>query len=352
MNRFEYLDALKDALFGLPEATVTSIVADYERRFAERSTAGQSEEEIMASLGDPQKVAAEKRAALQFNTFKEKKSFANLVRLFFSLIGLAVFNLFMLVPGIMYMSLLFVAYVVSLVFYGSGILVTAASLAGVSGMALHDPFDRVVLEHHVAAANAAPPASPSVNPIASASAAAGASTKMPTTAKNAVQASDKGPASAMVAKGAATTRVVADQQADIDWNNSADRDGNIRIDDSGVRIGGNRIDETGVHIGNNHIDESGVHIGNSHIDESGVHGSVRIDDSGIRISDADDEDEPRVVIFGTDFLTESRPAQVAIGIVMVLAGIVMFLLCLVVSKLTWAGVCRLAQMEFNVLKNA
>ncbi len=321
MNRFEYLDALRDALFGLPEATVAAIMADYERRFAERSSAGQSEEEIMASLGDPKKVAAEKRAAVQFNTFKEKKSLGNLVRLFFSLVGLMVFNLFMLVPGIVYMSLLFAAYVVSLVFYGSGILVTAASLADVSGMALHDPFqhemverhvkafdkDELLIQHQSAAANAA------------SSASASASASVP---------ANKGSATATAAKSAAKdTKTVA-------------KDAGTAVKDAG-KVVADATDKQEVSDWNNSIDHSHLRVGN-----------INIDDSGIQIHDAEDEDMPRIITLGTDFLDESRPAQVAIGILMILSGIIMFLLCLVVSKLTWAGLCRLAQMEFSVLKNA
>jgi uncharacterized membrane protein len=371
MNRFEYLDALRDALFGLPEAAVASIVADYERRFAERSLAGQSEEEIMASLGDPKQIAAEKRATLQLNAFKEKKSVGNLVRLFFSLIGLFIFNLFMLVPSIIYLTLLLVAFVVSLVVYGAGIVVTAASLAGVSGLPMDDPFDHARIEHHASALDKYKGGGPTsidignkgiliqsqpqvaaagTNTSASTNAAASAAASANAGDKNALHPNNKVAASAVAAKGAASAK---DSASGAKNTASAGKDvalvtGDVISKQNDTEWNDNRDHDVDIEIGNN-----GVHIGNADIDDAGVRvGNLHIDDSGVRFIHAHGEDVPRFITFGNDFLSESRPAQVGIGISMVFSGIILFLLCLVVAKLTWIGICRLAQMEFSVLKNA
>ena len=48
----------------------------------------------------------------------------------------------------------------------------------------------------------------------------------------------------------------------------------------------------------------------------------------------------------------SRPFQASIGIGLILAGIISFLLCLTIARLTLLGIVSLVQMEFAVLKSA
>jgi len=334
MNRFEYLDALRDALYGLPEAQVAAIVADYERRFGERSAVGQSEEEIMASLGHPQAIAAEKRATARLNAVQDDKGPKNKGRAYkgvADLIGLMVFNLFLIVPAIIYLVLLLVAYVGSIAMYGVGILLAAASLAGVTGIAMDDPI------HHgevytVGRAKIDNQTSVDIDQggirvqsqlpgLAAASASTDAS------AKTSSSASANASASANVAgKPAVDAGVTA---------------GNAIAAAQGTesKAAANQKDDT----------ESGVIEWN---DDPYGNAHVNIDVSGIHIHAADDEGLPKVVTLGNHFLGESREAQVGLGVGLVLAGIFLFLLCLVVSKFTWIGLCRLAQMEFAVFKNA
>jgi uncharacterized membrane protein len=297
MNRFEYLDGLRDALYGLPETAVAAIVADYERRFTERSAAGQSEEEIMASLGDPQQVAAEKRAARRPEATAQKLGFVNLVRMFFSLIGLSIFNLFMVVPSIVYAALLFAAYATSLAFYGAGILVTAASLAGVGTAGWHEQPEH--MKTYVSDIATTPNAANTVGSANSASASAGNKTNDKANAKvdGAANAASKNTAASAGAASASGPAVAVSIQGD---NGS----------------------------------------------------SLDINESGIYVSDFEDDDFPHVVHLGSRFLDMSRPAQVAFGLGMLFGGIILFLLCLTVSKFSWVGLRRLAQMEFAVLKNA
>ncbi|MBV8666270.1 MAG: DUF1700 domain-containing protein [Burkholderiaceae bacterium] len=313
MNRFEYLDALRNALRaapnGMPEAMVAAIVADCERRFAERSTADQTEEEIMAGMGDPQQLAAQKvaemRAALQPNASLQKKGAPNLFRMFFSVIGLSVFNLFMLIPGVVYASLLFAAFVTSLAFYGSGIVVTAASLAGVGGQSTQTVMhDRVHASGTINSDDgktsiAIGDAGLHIKSAAPASATADAKT-MAAPAKAA-------------AKGDAVAATTSDRH---DAGRNADHQDSASLsvrDDNGARID--------------------------------------IDDAGVSIR-SDDDDFPRVVILGSDLLGLSRVTLAVIGICLVMGGTVLFLLCLAVGRFTWIGLSRLAQMEFAVLKGA
>jgi uncharacterized membrane protein len=73
------------------------------------------------------------------NAFSEKKDPAKLVRLLVSGVGLAIFNLFMIVPAMVYSALLFTVYVCALAFYLAGIATTASGLAGTNELVLDWP---------------------------------------------------------------------------------------------------------------------------------------------------------------------------------------------------------------------
>ena len=128
MTRFEYIDALRQAMSDLPPDVIAATAAEYERRISDASAAGQREDDIIESLGDPQKIAAERRASPQPKTFQKDKapanSPANFARMFFSFVGLMIFNVFLLVPAIVYSALLFASYVVAIACYAGGIMVT------------------------------------------------------------------------------------------------------------------------------------------------------------------------------------------------------------------------------------
>jgi uncharacterized membrane protein len=308
MTRFEYIDALRQAMSDLPPDVVAATVADYERRIAAASAAGRSEDEILASLDNPQKVAAECRAAKRLQTFKQDKTPANFVRVFFSFIGLMVFNLLLIVPAIVYSALLFASFAIALACYSGGIMLTASSLAGVTEISLGPHFrgnthDHVQVrtdhdDNHVIidiGKNGKPSQTPPAAKVLAASANAASTAKTPT------------PSAAGIAASTANTSL-ADESDDFVMSDDNDNLG-ITEDEHGVNI-----------------DLPGVHMhspGHSHD-----------------------------ILFGTDEFSESRSVQVSIGIGLILGGILMFLLCLVVAKFTVTGIVRLVQMEFSVLKNA
>ena len=61
MNKIQYLRKLNDALYGIDLQARQEILDEFENHFNEGILNGQSEEEIAAELGDPEKVAAELR---------------------------------------------------------------------------------------------------------------------------------------------------------------------------------------------------------------------------------------------------------------------------------------------------
>lgn len=146
MGKMEFLDALKRAMTGLPPETQAKTLAYYEQRFVDGVAAGRSEEEVGAELDDPKKIAMTLRTSAHLDSIVEKKNPANALRVAVSAVGLAIFNLFMLVPAMVYGSLLAAVYAASLAFYLSGIAITASGLAGANELVLKQPLRQVVVE--------------------------------------------------------------------------------------------------------------------------------------------------------------------------------------------------------------
>jgi uncharacterized membrane protein len=308
MTRFEYIDALRQALSDLPSDVIAATVADYERRIAAASAAGQSEDAILASLDSPQKVAAECRAGKQVQTFKQDKTPANLVRMFFSFIGLMVFNLLLIVPAIVYAALLFASFAIAIACYSGGIMMTAASLAGVHEISLDPHVHGTTRDHAQLKAN-----HDDGHVIID-------------IGKNGKQVQ----ASVSTRAAATSTSDVANAApaASATMSNAQASTDKVRSDESGDFVIADANDNLGIFE-----DENGVNI-----DMPGLH--------------MHSPGHSNNFVFGTDEFSASRPIQVSIGIGMILGGILMFLLCLVVAKFTVTGMVRLVQMEFSVLKNA
>lgn len=144
MNKQAYLDALQKALAGLPPATVARTMAYYEQHFIDGLVAGRSEQEIAEELGEPRKIAMALRANVHMDAAEQKKTPASLARMAVSLLGLTVFNLFMVVPAMVFASLLAAAFACAFAFYISGVAVTASGLAGTNELVLDGPLREFV----------------------------------------------------------------------------------------------------------------------------------------------------------------------------------------------------------------
>jgi uncharacterized membrane protein len=140
MGKLEYLELLKRAMLGLPPDVQAKTLGYYEQRFVDGIVAGRSEQDVARELDDPKKIAMTLRAnsySAQLGaqlgaqlSAAEKRNPANAVRILVSGAGLAIFNLFMIVPAMVYSALLFALYVAALAFYLGGVAITASGLAG------------------------------------------------------------------------------------------------------------------------------------------------------------------------------------------------------------------------------
>lgn len=145
MGKLEYLDALKRAMAGLPPDIQARTLAYYEQRFVDGVAVGRSETEVADELGDPKKIAITLRTNAHMSAFKQSRGRnpVDLLRLLVSVVGLAIFNLFMVVPAMVYAALLAAVYVAALGFYVSGIAITSSGLAGGRELVLNSPFEHV-----------------------------------------------------------------------------------------------------------------------------------------------------------------------------------------------------------------
>ena len=264
MGKLEYLDALKRAMAGLPVEAQAKTLAYYEQRFVDGVAAGLSEEEIAKGLDDPKKIAMTLRANTHMRAFEEKKNPANFVRLMVAVIGLAIFNLFMVVPAIVYASLLATLYACGLALYLGGVAVTASGLAGASELVLDGPLRHFII-------------------------------------------------------------------------NGSDDDGEPRQ----AKV---TIDAMGVHVDENYKGEdasAGVDVDvseDTNRSERVIRGAESVAERGIKVYTGMDDD--------------SRATQTAVGLAMVLGGIVLFLLSLVVTRYTFIGIRRYIDMNLSLLKGA
>lgn len=114
----EYLRILKSRLVGtLTDDELADILSDYSEHFRMGKANGRMEEELFCSLGSPEDVAREIRATHLVNKAESDRSCGNLLHAIGATLGLGLFNLvFVLVPFILLVVLLFVVFILGIVF--------------------------------------------------------------------------------------------------------------------------------------------------------------------------------------------------------------------------------------------
>ncbi|MBD8531848.1 MULTISPECIES: DUF1700 domain-containing protein [unclassified Massilia] len=144
MGKLDYLEALKRALLGLPPELQARTLAWYEQRFVDGAAAGRQEADIARELDDPKKVALTLRANTHMDAFAAQKNPANLVRVLVSVVGLLIFNLFMVIPAAVFGALLATLYACAFALYVGGIAITASGLAGANELVLDGPLREII----------------------------------------------------------------------------------------------------------------------------------------------------------------------------------------------------------------
>ncbi|MDQ1922008.1 DUF1700 domain-containing protein [Massilia pseudoviolaceinigra] len=283
MGKLDYLDALRRAMAGISADTQANTLAYYEQRFIDGVAAGRTEAEVAAGLDAPTAVAVKLRATVHMHSFEQKKNPANLMRLMVSIVGLGIFNLFMVVPALVYAALLALLYAAGLAFYVAGIAITASGLAGANELVLDGPFRELILSD--------------------------ASSDERNTMEAKVSISQDG------------VRFFREHRA-----------GNVPKEAvDAVREAGEAADTADA------TSEAG--------DEAAEDGPKKT--SVIRRAEEAASVGVRIT---TNLEPGSRATQTVFGLGIVLAGIVIFLLCLVITKYTLTGIRRYAEMNVSLLK--
>lgn len=133
MKQDVFIEALRRELGSLPKPAVDEIVADYREYIGDALAAGRREEDVVAALGDPVKLARELKAQANYRQWQSRRSVGNLFRVIMSIAGLGLLNVVLLVPFVLYLTVLTLGYVA---FTG----LTIAGIVGVVALSGHHLF--------------------------------------------------------------------------------------------------------------------------------------------------------------------------------------------------------------------
>ncbi|WP_137131599.1 DUF1700 domain-containing protein [Rhizobium sp. FY34] len=128
MSKDAFLKTLRGGLGGLPNEEIEEIISDYSAHFAESVSRGRSEAEVVLALGDPGRIARELLADIGLKRFETHGSLSNLVAATIALAGLAIVDLFLLLPLLILTILLALGFATGLVAIGAAglnVIVTA-----------------------------------------------------------------------------------------------------------------------------------------------------------------------------------------------------------------------------------
>ena len=321
MGKLEYLDALKRAMTGLPPEAQAKTLAYYEQRFVDGVAAGRTEQDIASELDDPKKIAMTLRANAHMQAFDTKKNPANLVRMVVAFLGLAIFNLFMVVPAMVYAALLAALYACGLAFYLAGAVITASGLSGANEIKLDGPLRNVFL---------AGDALDNHDDL---------QTKVSITEEGIRIFSEPGPEGKTAARA-----------------NARAADAAARVAEQAARAAeqaGKAAEEAGQAM----EEAAGAAQAAATAAASAAAQAVAAMDD----DDGDDKRSVRVIkraesvaskgiLVSTDTDDDSRATQTLFGFCMLLGGIILLLLSLVVTRYTFIGLKRYIDMNFSLLR--
>jgi uncharacterized membrane protein len=313
MGKLEFLDALKRAMTGLPPELQAKTLGFYDQRFVDGVAEGRTEEDIAKEFDDPRKIAMTLRANTHMQAFQTKKNPASFVRMLFAGIGLAIFNLFMVVPAMVYASLLIALYASGLAFYLGGAVITASGLSGANEIKLDGPLRNVIIFDDDEHGRGDKQTKISISEQGIEVYSEPSSDKPSKGASVTVTVDEDAPAA--VARAAATAAAQAEAAAEA--ATAAAEQAASAAEDAAAAIGDQ--------------------------DEADSKRSVRVikraesvASNGIVLSTGDDD--------------QSRATQIFVGLAMVLGGIILLLLSLVITRYTFIGIKRYFDMNLSLLR--
>lgn len=129
MKQAEFYKRLSRALSRLPEVERQEIITDYQEYIHDALEAGREEEQVIAALGSPEKLAKELLARHHLDQWEQRKSFGNLLSVVGAIAGLGVINFMLAIPFLIYLAIVTSGMFVASMLLISGVLVTSLSIS-------------------------------------------------------------------------------------------------------------------------------------------------------------------------------------------------------------------------------
>jgi len=351
MGKLEYLEALKRAMTGLAPEIQAKTLAYYEQRFVDGVTAGRTEQDVAKELDDPKKIAMTLRANSHLQAFEEKKNPANAARVLVAFTGLAIFNLFMLVPAVVYASLLATLYACGLAFYACGVIITASGLSGANELVLDGSLRNLVVHDDGRGRDRERDRGD-------------AQTKVSISADGInIYSEPKAGSGTSVSINESITvdgREVGQAAADVD---SAARDAKSAAQDAEAMARDAQAVARDVEAAAKDVNAAArdVKAAERDVAAAAVQAEAQAEAVAQASGEPDNRRSTRVIkraesvadngiVISTAMDDESRATQSIIGFGLVLGGIILLLLSLVVTKYTIIGIKRYVQMNLSLLK--
>jgi len=131
MDEREFIQMLRDRLKGIPEEELDDILSDYREHIAIGLKNGRSEEEIVASLGDPKMIAKQIRASYLVKKAEDTNLTGDVMRAAFAFLALSIFNMFIILgPFLSVVGILIALFAAAASIIVIGILAFFTSIFG------------------------------------------------------------------------------------------------------------------------------------------------------------------------------------------------------------------------------
>ena len=141
MTKYNFLNELERKLVKIPEEDKREIMRDYEEHFENALAAGKSDDQIIASLGSPEKIAKEVAADYHVELARENQDVSSVFRAVFAVGALGFFNLiFVLGPAIAVGAVIFALGVAGIALVASPILLLFFSAVGLQSFSWFELF--------------------------------------------------------------------------------------------------------------------------------------------------------------------------------------------------------------------
>jgi uncharacterized membrane protein len=98
MTRQQFMNCLRNGLYGLPPKAIDDIAADYDAHFADGEAAGRSETDVADALGDPDRLARELRAEAGLKRWEAERNPSAAAGAVIAVLGLGAIDILVLLP--------------------------------------------------------------------------------------------------------------------------------------------------------------------------------------------------------------------------------------------------------------